>query len=61
MAICAHCRTQETQMYENGIPVCLACATDIAAKIAPAERATAYGTMDGTGSALPKDFKRSVS
>jgi hypothetical protein len=48
-------------MYENGIPVCLACATDIAAKIAPAERATAYGTMDGTGSALPKDFKRSVS
>ena len=33
-------------MYENGVPICLACATDKAAKITPAERATAYGTMD---------------
>ena len=28
MALCAQCKTQETQMYENGLPICLACATD---------------------------------
>jgi hypothetical protein len=26
MAICAHCKIQETQLYENGVPVCIACA-----------------------------------
>lgn len=26
MAICAHCKTQETQLFENGVPVCIACA-----------------------------------
>ena len=25
MAICAHCNTQETQLHENGVPVCLDC------------------------------------
>ena len=28
MAKCAHCITQETELYENGTPICLACATD---------------------------------
>jgi hypothetical protein len=26
MATCAHCKTQETQLYENGVPICLDCA-----------------------------------
>ena len=40
--------TGRFRIYECGVPVCLACATDKAAKIKPVERATAYGTMDGT-------------
>ena len=28
MARCAHCKTQETQTYENEVPICIACATD---------------------------------
>src|SRR5450432_3332162 len=57
MATCAHCKTQETGMYESGVPICLACATDKAAKIKPVERGAAYGTMDGTGT-LPKDLEK---
>jgi hypothetical protein len=26
MAICAHCKTQETHLFENGVPICLDCA-----------------------------------
>ena len=26
MATCVHCKTQETQLYENGTPICIACA-----------------------------------
>ena len=26
MATCAHCKTQETHLYEKGVPICLACA-----------------------------------
>lgn len=26
MATCFHCKTQETQLYENGVPICIACA-----------------------------------
>jgi hypothetical protein len=26
MASCAHCKTEETQLYENGVPICLKCA-----------------------------------
>ena len=34
MAICAHCKTQETELYENSVPICVKCATirDAAAK-----------------------------
>ena len=56
MAQCAHCNTQETQMYENGVPICLACATDKAANIKHFEPSTAYGTMDGTGGNLPEEL-----
>jgi hypothetical protein len=57
MENCAQCKTQETQMYQNGVPICLACATDKAAKIDPIERVPTYGATDGTGSSLPKDLK----
>jgi hypothetical protein len=26
MATCAHCKTQETQLFQNGVPICLDCA-----------------------------------
>lgn len=26
MAQCAHCKTEETELYEYGVPVCLKCA-----------------------------------
>ena len=26
MATCAHCKTQQTELYENGVPVCILCA-----------------------------------
>jgi len=29
MARCARCKKQETQTYDNGLPICIACATDI--------------------------------
>jgi hypothetical protein len=25
MPICARCKTQDTELYENGIPICLSC------------------------------------
>ena len=57
MAICAQCKTQETELYENGVPLCIACATDKAAKINREERATAHSARDGAGGNLPKDLK----
>jgi uncharacterized protein (DUF1501 family) len=37
MATCDHCKTEETQSYENSVPICLTCATirDAKAKGAP--------------------------
>jgi hypothetical protein len=49
MAICAQCETQETNLYENGIPICLACATDKAAGVRREHRPNGPGTTDGTG------------
>ena len=58
MALCAQCKTQETQTYENGLPICLACATDKAAKIEPVKRATSIlGTTATTGRNLRRDLK----
>jgi hypothetical protein len=58
MAICAYCKTQETETFENGVPICLACSTDKAAHVnrkLPADtRATNARTTE-----LPEDLKRS--
>ncbi len=27
MATCAHCKTIETELHENGVPICMQCAT----------------------------------
>jgi hypothetical protein len=53
MANCAQCKNEETQMYESGVPICLACATDKAANIKREERPRSSGTMDETASYLP--------
>lgn len=55
MAICAHCKTQETEMYQTGVPVCIACATDNDADRA----ANPYGKTDGKASSLLEDPKQS--
>jgi hypothetical protein len=54
MATCAHCKTQETDLFDNGVPICIACATNKDAKAKPMERATAYGKMGK----MPDDLKR---
>ena len=56
MATCAHCKHQETELYEHGVPICIACATDKAVERA----STANGTSHGrTHRDLPEDLKRS--
>ena len=42
MARCAYCKTQETQTYENDVPICIACATD-----KDVERAADRSRQDG--------------
>ena len=42
MAKCVHCKTQETEMYEKGVPICLACATDKAVQRAAAGNGTSH-------------------
>jgi hypothetical protein len=60
MAQCAQCETQETNLYENGVPICLACATDKAAGIRREHRSNGNGTTDRKGDNLPEGTKRSV-
>jgi hypothetical protein len=40
MATCAHCKTEQTQLYSYGVPVCIKCA-DIRAKASLAGNADA--------------------
>ena len=42
MAKCAYCKKQETQTYENGVPICIACATDKAVERAASVNGTSY-------------------
>jgi hypothetical protein len=32
MQICSYCKSQETELYENGAPICLSCANSRDAK-----------------------------
>ena len=44
MATCAHCKKQETELYENGVPICIACATDKAVERASTANDTGHST-----------------
>ena len=59
MATCAHCKTQETELYENGTPICLACATDKAADRAAATNGTSHNPDRETG--ILQEMLRAVS
>jgi hypothetical protein len=49
MATCAHCKTQETQLYEDGVPICIPCANAVQeAKLDGIERASAAAAGGGS-------------
>ena len=35
MATCAYCKKQETQAYDDGVPICMACEEKLALREAP--------------------------
>lgn len=45
MATCARCNTQETQLYENGVPICLDCADGRTKRKPPATDQQIRATM----------------
>jgi hypothetical protein len=61
MAICAHCKTQETVLYDSGVPICLACANT---QEAAAKQNSRFVATNGNNQAKPagtlsEDLKRS--
>jgi len=46
MALCAHCKKQETRTYDNGTPICIACATDKDVGRAAADRSRQDGRQE---------------
>ena len=62
MVTCAYCKTQDTELYHSGIPICLTCvnAREANAKEGNGERATAANGHAQLRSAfVPEDLKRS--
>ena len=55
MATCFHCKTEETQLYENGVPVCLRCANSPPIKRKPPT------TERDIGAELLQNMLRAVS
>ena len=53
MAICFHCKTEETQLYENGVPICLKCV-----KEPPSKRKAAASEQDGFRATLREEDQR---
>jgi len=47
MAICARCETEQTESYENSVPICVKCATirDAEAKEAPKQSRDVHATL----------------
>ena len=45
MATCAHCKTQETHLYEKGVPICLACADGHTKSKTPATQQQILSTL----------------
>lgn len=55
MATCFHCKTEETQLYENGVPICLRCANSPPIKHKPP------ATDRDIGAELLQNMLRAVS
>jgi hypothetical protein len=63
MALCSRCKA-ETELYDNGVPICLSCANAKDAKIKQGTRAWAAaangnGQTHSTFGIVPEDLKRS--
>ena len=62
MATCAHCRTRETELYVNGVPICLSCADAQGAKTTE-DNLDRHTATNGNGHSatgiLREDLKRS--
>jgi hypothetical protein len=60
MAICAHCKTEETELFESNVPICLACANarDARSKKDTPERAAAANADGHLDPIVPGDLKR---
>jgi hypothetical protein len=63
MATCAHCNTEETELYESGVPICLRCANAKEAKIMQGTRgraaaANGNGQFSTTFGVVPEDLKQ---
>jgi len=60
MAICANCKHEETQLYEDGVPICIPCANaEQEAKLDGIEKAYAVaaggdGHYDGRFGQIPE-------
>ena len=48
MPTCVHCKTEETQLYQNGVPICLQCADAYEAKTKQGTREWA-AAVNGNG------------
>ena len=48
MALCAYCKTEETELFESDVPICLSCsnARDKKSKTDTMERAAAATVME---------------
>ena len=57
MATCFHCKTEETALYENGVPICIACANARDAKIKQGDRK--WGAAANGGSQPDTTFRAS--
>ena len=60
MAICAFCNTQETELFESGVPICLPCANarDARSQEDTPERAAAANADGHLDPIVPEDLKR---
>ena|SRR6266853_1040966 len=48
MAICADCKTEETDLYENGVPICLKCEQKRKAKSSDVRTVLVSGIVEAT-------------
>ena len=54
MALCAQCKTQDTDLYMHGVPICMACANKRDLKIQQAVYEEAVRRANRDGARVPK-------